>query len=111
MSDEPGGPEARPSGAACWKCVRSIDAPDHYCRWCGSGQGAHLPWFYEPFWIGVLTLFALGPFSLGLIWRTPRLGARGRWLWTGAVLGFTFYLVKSTYLMYQQVKAYMSLPV
>ena len=40
----------------------------------------------------VLTVTALGPFSLFLLWRTPRLGWAGRWIATVVVVGVTVYL-------------------
>jgi hypothetical protein len=35
---------------------------------------------------------ALGPFSLFLVWRTPRLGRAGRWIATVVIVGVTVYL-------------------
>jgi hypothetical protein len=79
----------------CWTCAATIDEADAFCRRCGMGQGKSLPWYYEPVWIVVLTLFALGPLSLPLIWKSPRLSKRGRLIATGLVLLFTAYLALS----------------
>jgi hypothetical protein len=40
----------------------------------------------------VLTVTALGPLSLLLVWRTPRLGRTGRWMATVVIVGVTVYL-------------------
>ena len=76
----------------CWSCAHPLDAADRYCRQCGNGQGRFLQWYYRPVWIMVLTVTALGPFSLFLLWRTPRLGWAGRWIATVVVVGVTVYL-------------------
>jgi hypothetical protein len=76
----------------CWSCAHPLDAADCYCRQCGNGQGRFLQWYYRPVWIMVLTVTALGPFSLFLVWRTPRLGWAGRWIATVVIVGVTVYL-------------------
>jgi len=76
----------------CWNCQRPLDAADHYCRHCGNGQGHFLQWYYQPVWIMVLTVTALGPLSLLLVWRTPQLGRTGRWIATVVVVGMSAYL-------------------
>lgn len=59
------------------------------------GQGAHLPWYYSPVWIGVLAVFALGPFVLPIVWKSPKLTPAARWVWTALIALFTLYLVYS----------------
>jgi hypothetical protein len=76
----------------CWSCTHPVDAADHYCRYCGNGQGRFLQWYYRPVWIMVLTVTALGPLSLFLVWRTPRLSQTGRWIATVLIVGVTVYL-------------------
>jgi hypothetical protein len=76
----------------CWSCAHPLDAADRYCRQCGNGQGRFLQWYYRPVWIMVLTVTALGPFSLFLVWHTPRLGRAGRWIATVVIVGVTVYL-------------------
>jgi len=66
--------------SVCWRCGHLIDAADRYCRRCGQGQGAWLPWYYKPIWLVVLGLTVLGPFVLPLVWRTPRLGRTEKWI-------------------------------
>lgn len=57
-----------------------------------TASGRFLQWYYRPVWIMVLTVMALGPLSLLLVWRTPRLGRTGRWIATVVILGVTAYL-------------------
>lgn len=40
----------------------------------------------------MLTLIALGPFVLPLIWRTPRLGRVGKWIASLLVIAITAYV-------------------
>jgi len=77
---------------SCWHCKHPLDAADRYCRHCGHGQGCFLQWYYRPVWIAVLTLTALGPLSLFLVWRTPRLGRTARWIATVVIVGVTVYV-------------------
>jgi hypothetical protein len=76
----------------CWSCNHPLDATDRYCCHCGNGQGRFLQWYYQPVWIMVLTVTALGPLSLLLVWRTPRLSCTGRWFATVLIVGVTVYL-------------------
>jgi hypothetical protein len=76
----------------CWSCAHPLDAADRYCRQCGNGQALFLQWYYRPVWIMVLTVTALDPFSLFLVWRPPRLGRAGRWIATVVIVGVTVYL-------------------
>jgi hypothetical protein len=77
---------------SCWSCKHALDTADRYCRHRGNGQGRFLQWYYQPVRIMVLTVTALGPLSLFLVWRTPRLGRTGRWMATGVIVGVTAYL-------------------
>ena len=77
---------------SCWHCNSPLDATDRYCRSCGSGQGHFLQWYYQPVWIAVLTVTALGPLSLLLVWHTPRLSRTGRWVATVLIVGVSVYL-------------------
>ena len=76
----------------CWSCAHPLDAADRYCRQCGNGQGRFLQWYYRPVWIMVLAVTALGPLSVFLVWRTPRLGQASRWIATVVIMGVTVYL-------------------
>lgn len=76
----------------CSKCNSEVDGPDQYCRYCGQDLSGRVPWYYQPIWIAVLTVLAMGPFSLVLVWRSPALAGRGRWIFTVLILAFTVYL-------------------
>jgi len=50
-------------------------------------------WYYRPVGIVVLTLFVLGPLALPLIWRSPVISERGRWIGTALIVLYTIALV------------------
>ena len=52
-----------------------------------------VPWYYKPVGIVVLTLFVLGPLSLPLVWRSPVISPRGRWIGTALIVAFTVALI------------------
>jgi len=52
-----------------------------------------VPWYYKPVGIVVLTLFVLGPLSLPLVWRSPVITERGRWIGTALIVAYTVALV------------------
>jgi hypothetical protein len=80
----------------CWNCAKRIDATDNYCRYCGSGQGVFVVWYLKPLWIVLLTLFALGPFNLGSIWKTPFWGRNTKIAATVLTLAYTVWLGLAT---------------
>lgn len=87
----------------CWSCDHPIDASDRYCRRCGQGQGALIPWYYRPLWLVVLGLTVLGPFVLPLVWRSPRLDRRGRWAVTAVVVAVTAYVAWELVLAFREL--------
>ncbi len=66
--------------ARCWNCAWEIDSRDRFCRQCGQGQGAWIPWYYRPLALVLLAFTVLGPFALPLVWRTPYLGRAAKWV-------------------------------
>ena len=92
-----------PLPALCWACARRIDGLDRYCRHCGAGQGDHVPWYYQSWGIAVSTLFGLGPFSLILVWHSPRLSAPERWAWTFGILAVSAWLAWRFYGLLQMM--------
>ena len=50
-------------------------------------------WYYKPAGIVLLTLFVLGPLSLPLVWRSPVISRRGRWIGTALIVVFTVALI------------------
>ncbi len=55
-----------------------------------------------------MTVFALGPFSVPLIWRSPKLSMRGRWIATALTLAYTFYLIERVMAMVRMVQGALS---
>jgi len=92
----------------CWDCEKSIEEADAYCRYCGKGQGGHIPWYYHPLGLTFLALFALGPLTLPLIWKSPKLEARGRWVGTILLTALTCYLISASINAYNMLKAVLS---
>lgn len=91
------------AAAACWSCTRALDAADRYCRHCGKGQAGHVPYYYKHAGILLLTLCALGPFALYLVWRSPVLSRPARWVYTGLIAAFTWWLIVTTHGVYTTV--------
>ena len=50
-------------------------------------------WYYKPPGIVLLTLFVLGPLSLPLVWRSPVISPRGRWVGTALIVAYTIVLI------------------
>ena len=63
-----------PMPTRCPKCHEPISASDAFCRFCGARQQVADPFYYHPVWILVLALTVLGPFALGLVWRSRAMG-------------------------------------
>lgn len=87
--------------AACWVCQKTIDDADAYCRYCGKGQGPNIGWYYHPAAMVFLAIFALGPFVLPLVWKSPKLTERGRWVGTILVGALTVYMAWSVYAVFK----------
>jgi len=83
--------------AGCWSCRAQIDAADNYCRRCGAGQGKHAPWYYKHWGIILITLLGLGPFSLILVWRSPVMWKRTKWIYTVAIILGTWFMTWRVY--------------
>ncbi len=89
----------------CWSCKKGIEAQDCYCRFCGKGQGRFVKWYYKHWGIILLTLFALGPFSLPLVWRSPVISGTAKKVYTLAILLLTVYIAQKTYSLYMSIQA------
>ena len=61
----------------CWHCKNSIETKDAYCRYCGKGQGQHVPFRYTHVGIILLSLL-LGPLTLPFIWKSPKISKTSR---------------------------------
>ena len=93
--------------AACWGCGAAIAPGDRYCRHCGRGQGERVAWYYRHWGIALATLLGLGPFGLILVWRSPILSSRARWIWTALVLLCTGYILLGFYRAWMMVAGLM----
>jgi hypothetical protein len=83
--------------ATCWGCGRPIGPEDAYCRFCGRGQGTHVPWQYKHWGVITLTLLGLGPFSLFYVWRSPVISRGAKQVYTALILLATYYVVAQFY--------------
>ena len=91
-------------GPACWACRKPADPPDNFCRHCGKGLRG-FPWYYQHWGIILLTFLALGPFSLTLVWRSPVLSTRARWIYTAALILLTWWTVVQCYQAWLMLKS------
>tara|TARA_R110001592_G_scaffold23088_1_gene91083 strand:- start:255 stop:626 length:372 start_codon:yes stop_codon:yes gene_type:complete len=64
------GPPPPPIQNQCRKCRQPIGGNDAFCRYCGTRQQVTDPFYYHPISILLLAFFVLGPFALGLVWRS-----------------------------------------
>jgi hypothetical protein len=101
-------PEAATAAALCWSCSGRIDKADRYCRHCGAGQGEAIPWYYKPLGLAFLALFALGPFVLPMVWKSPRLDKNAKLGATALVALFTLWLCAKFYQLMQMFGSAMS---
>ncbi|HNW44968.1 MAG TPA: hypothetical protein PKI19_10720 [Elusimicrobiales bacterium] len=90
---------------ACWSCGGKVDDSDAYCRHCGKGLSKNIPWYYGHAGIILLTVTVLGPFSLRLVWKSPRLSANVKWAYTVGILLLTWYAGSRLYSTMQNAAA------
>ena len=87
----------------CWKCKSDIGEFDNYCKYCGAGQGSHIPFYYKHIGI-ILLFFLLGPFNLYFVWRSPALKKTVKIIYTFIFLALTVWFCYKTYLLFLQAK-------
>ena len=80
----------------CWACGERISDEDNYCRKCGKGQGAFVDWYYRH-WGMLVLIFCAGPFALYFVWRSPALSRNAKWIYTGLISLFTWYMANMFY--------------
>ncbi len=102
--------DAPAGGAACWSCGARLDSGDRYCRRCGAGQGECLPWYYKHLGIVLLTVCALGPFSLFFVWRSPALSRNAKLVYAVLIVFFTLFLVDRARALRDFYQAALGLP-
>ena len=83
-------------GGLCWNCRKPAEMEDNYCRFCGKDL-VSFPWFYRHWGIILLTVAALGPFSLILVWRSPVLSRTAQWIYTLLLLILTYQFLVGCY--------------
>lgn len=87
----------------CWKCKSDIGEFDSYCKYCGAGQGKHIPIYYRHIGI-ILLFFILGPFNLYFVWFSPALKRPAKIIYTFIFLVLTAWFCYKTYLLILQAK-------
>ncbi|MBI2362536.1 MAG: hypothetical protein HYV15_04045, partial [Elusimicrobia bacterium] len=85
--------------------AKVLDPFDRYCRYCGKGQGEHIPWYYSRWGIAAASLLGLGPFGVLLVWRSPRLSGTEKAVWTAALLALTGYVCWRLYQVFAMMNA------
>lgn len=76
----------------CWNCKKEIDSPDHYCRYCGKGQGKYVPYYYNPIGIWIMFL-CLGPFAVFFVYRSPVLSKKKKFIISAIMLSLGIWLI------------------
>ena len=93
-------------GGACWRCAKPAAAEDKYCRHCGSSL-LRFPWYYQHWGVILLTLSALGPFSIVLVWRSPVFSRKAQWAYTAVIAGASWYFGMTSYHAWLAIKRIM----
>jgi len=78
----------------CPKCREVISPADAFCRFCGARQQTTEAFYYHPVWILVLAFTVLGPFALGLVWRSRVMNSTTKGILAAIIVAysiFTFY--------------------
>ncbi len=65
----------------CWKCKADIGDFDNYCKYCGTGQGKHVSFYYKIWGMWLLYLF-IGPFAIYFVVRSPVIGKWTKWIFS-----------------------------
>ena len=92
----------------CWKCKSDIGEFDNYCKYCGAGQGKHIPFYYRHIGI-ILLFFILGPFNLYFVWYSPALKRPAKIIYTIIFLALTGWFCYKTYLLFLQAQEMFSM--
>lgn len=92
----------------CWGCKKSIFPEDRYCKFCGRGQGKYAAWYYHHLGVILLTLFALGPFAIYFVLRSPIIGRRVKWVYAILIILMTVYIAKFVYHIYLLTSEFLS---
>lgn len=82
----------------CWSCGTEPDDDDTYCSNCGVSLTGN--WYHSWWGILILTVFVLGPFSLVLVYRSPKLSRTGKYIMSGVIALVSLYIVYELYAAY-----------
>lgn len=88
-----------PMPVPCCKCRRPIGETDAYCKHCGARQQATEAFYYHPIWILVLAFTVLGPFALGLVWRSRVMSPATKGVLAAIILVYTAVTFYSVYVL------------
>lgn len=80
----------------CNRCRQPIELTDCYCRYCGKALQPRMGFWFDHWGILLLTL-CVGPFSLICVWLSRKISTTAKWIWTTAILLFSFYVVYAIY--------------
>ena len=93
------GPDTAPSNAPqavppafpvpCRSCRNPIGARDAFCKYCGTRQRPADAFYYHPVWILLLALTVLGPIALGLVWKSPSMGAGMKFVLAAVIIVYS----------------------
>lgn len=82
----------------CWKCKTDIGDFDNYCKYCGAGQGDHIPFYYKTWGVWLLYLF-IGPFAVYFVLRSPVIGKKAKGVFslimTALFIWFSYGFIKA----------------
>ena len=77
---------------ACTRCGHALREGDRFCSQCGYRRNAPVPWYYHPVWIILLTVTILGPFSIGLVLKSPLMDRKTKIVMNIAIVLFTIWI-------------------
>lgn len=93
----------------CWKCKADIGEFDKYCKYCGTGQGENVSFYYK-IWGIIILFFFIGPFALYFVVRSPLLKKWTKWVISILMLAVSIWFIYSFVIALQKVFAiYMDL--
>lgn len=81
----------------CPACQEPIRAEFRFCPRCGRRQQPGDAWYYDPVWILVLALFAIGPFALILVWGSRRMNRLVKAVFSLGILVYSWFIFYYTY--------------
>jgi hypothetical protein len=89
----------------CPQCKEKLVTGAKFCHQCGTALPPEVTektvsWYYDPVFVILIIFLVLAVFGLPLLWRSPRFTEWQKWtisiltvIYTGLILGLTFYLV------------------